>query len=135
MRLPAWYLLDAIAKNLYDPYARQFSAFVVPVYLDTYTIVDASTKSKMEEMLFTWRTASPNQDELFGFAQQRSIERGIWGGDGINIPAAQVLSELQFAIGQKERALQSNPYDTQSQTHIGVLHQVCELFFCYFSQN
>ncbi|KAF9057660.1 hypothetical protein BJ165DRAFT_1422254 [Panaeolus papilionaceus] len=135
MRLPAWYLLDAIAKNLYDPYARQFSAFVVPVYLDTYTIVDASTKSKMEEMLFTWRTASPNQDELFGFAQQRSIERGIWGGDGINIPAAQVLSELQFAIGQKERALQSNPYDTQSQTHIGVLHQLRRLIELGVSQQ
>ncbi|PPQ99035.1 hypothetical protein CVT24_003595 [Panaeolus cyanescens] len=135
MRLPAWYLLDAIAKNLYDPYARQFAMFVVPVYLDTYRIVDASTKSKMEEMLFTWRTASPNHDELFGLAQQRAIEHGIWGGDGVNIPAAQVLSELQFAIGQKERAVQSNPYDTQSHTHIGVLHQLRRLIERGVSQH
>lgn len=35
-----------------------------------------------------------------------------------------MLSELEFSLGQKERALQSNPYDATTQTHINVLHQV-----------
>jgi pre-mRNA cleavage complex 2 protein Pcf11 len=35
-----------------------------------------------------------------------------------------VLSELEFALRQKERTLQSNPYDTVAQNHIGILSQV-----------
>jgi hypothetical protein len=35
----------------------------------------------MEEMLLTWRTASPTGKELFGVIPQLAIERGIWGGD------------------------------------------------------
>jgi hypothetical protein len=35
----------------------------------------------MEEMLLTWRTASPSGKELFGVIPQLAIERGIWGGD------------------------------------------------------
>jgi len=44
-------------------------------------------------------------------------------GSGL-ITKSQVLSELQFTLGQKERALQASPYDTLSQNHIAVLHQV-----------
>lgn len=147
MKLPAFYLLDAIAKNLYEPYARHFAAVVTALFLDTYNAVDASTRSKMEEMLLTWRTASPTGKELFGVAPQVAIERGVWGvaGNGqvrstssrrhtsslmyslkssTAITTGQVLRELEFTLGQKERALQSNPYDSTSQKHISILHQV-----------
>jgi len=80
MKLPAWYLLDAISKNVYEPYARRFSSFVVHLFLDTYPLVDSNTRSKMEEMLLTWRTGSPSGKELFGVQQQIAIERGVWGG-------------------------------------------------------
>ncbi|KAF9569307.1 hypothetical protein CPC08DRAFT_701807 [Agrocybe pediades] len=136
MKLPAWYLLDAISKNVYEPYARKFSGFVVPLFLETYPLVDSNTRSKMEEMLLTWRTGSPSGKELFGVQQQVAVERGVWGngasgsssanfhsGPGI-ITKSQVLSELQFTLGQKERALQANPYDTLSQNHIAVLNQL-----------
>ena len=36
MKLPAFYLVDAIPKNVYDPHARYFSTIVVRLYLDTY---------------------------------------------------------------------------------------------------
>jgi pre-mRNA cleavage complex 2 protein Pcf11 len=151
MKLPAFYLLDAISKNVYEPYARRFSSFVVPLYLETYSQVDEGTRGKMEEMLLTWRTGSPTGKELFGVPQQIAIERGVWGDGGTSnsvslsffvsppasslwqsgfhsgtgqITKSQVLSELQFTLGQKERAVQSNPYDTTSQNHIVVLHQV-----------
>lgn len=153
MKLPAFYLLDAISKNVYDPYARQFSGFVIPLFLETYNQVDQNTRSKMEEMLLTWRNGSPTGRELFGVPAQVAIERGVWG-DGSNqnvrhavpflqssrlttrvqpgtgfhaggqITKAQVLSELEFTLGQKERALQANPYDSTSQNHINVLQQV-----------
>ena len=154
MKLPAFYLLDAISKNVYEPYARHFAVFVIPLFLETYGQVDENTRSKMEEMLLTWRTGSPTGKELFGVPPQVAIERGVWGDGATNsnvspfcvlcfhqnliafqsngglyasgqITKSQVLSELEYSLGQKERVLQSNPYDTTTQTHVNVLHQVC----------
>lgn len=156
MKLPAFYLLDAISKNVFDPYARQFTPLVVRLFVDTYNQVDQNVRSKMEEMLLTWRTGSPAQRELFGIAPQLAIEHQIWGGETTQsnvstlvasllrsphiqgflkqasihrptIPVAQVLSELEFVLGQKERTLQANPYDKAIQTHISVLQQVSSI--------
>ncbi|KDQ64608.1 hypothetical protein JAAARDRAFT_118249 [Jaapia argillacea MUCL 33604] len=136
MKLPAFYLLDAISKNVFEPYARHFTPFVIPLFLETYEQVDQATRSKMEEMLLTWRTGSPHGKELFGIAPQMSIERAIWGGGDTSfgsdvsrnaispISKAQVLSELDFTLGQRERALQTNPYDTTSQNQANVLRQL-----------
>lgn len=156
MKLPAFYLLDMISKNIYEPYARHFATFVIPLFLESYGQVDDNTRGKMEELLLTWRTGSPTGKELFGVAAQVAIERGIWG-DGAHqvhsflplfpasylrpksvasgsgqITKAQVISELEFTLGQKERALQANPYDSTTQNHINVLHQVLSLFDKYF---
>lgn len=81
MKLPAFYVLDAISKNVYDPYSAKFSIFVVPLFLEAYSQVDPQTRSKMEEMLVTWRTGAPSGKELFGVAAQVSLERQIWGND------------------------------------------------------
>lgn len=154
MKLPAFYLLDAISKNVFDPYARQFSPMVSQLFLDSYREVDQSTRSKMEEMLLTWRNGGTNGKELFGVVPQVAIERGVWGGGSSQsnvrpqqrsrqdihqphsqpttnfhhgpgqISKSQVISELEFVLGQKERAVQSNPYDQLSQNHIGVLQAV-----------
>ncbi|RPD67228.1 hypothetical protein L226DRAFT_529606 [Lentinus tigrinus ALCF2SS1-7] len=134
MKLPCFYLLDAIAKNVYDPYARHFTPVVVGLFIDTYEVVDQTTRSKMEEMLLTWRTGAPNGRELFGVVPQLAIERHIWGtestqtsgnrGASQSISQAQVLSELEFVLGQKERVLQSNPYDKVTQNHVTILQQL-----------
>ncbi|TFK43432.1 hypothetical protein BDQ12DRAFT_674975 [Crucibulum laeve] len=146
MKLPAFYLLDAISKNVYEPYARHFASFVIPLFLETYRQVDENTRSKMEEMLLTWRTGAPTGKELFGVAPQVAIERGVWGDAGATnasgfytgsgqITKAQVLSELQYTLGQKERAVQSNPYDSLSQNHINVLQQLRKLVEAGVSQE
>jgi pre-mRNA cleavage complex 2 protein Pcf11 len=142
MKLPAFYLLDAISKNVYDPYARVFASFVIPLFLDTYRSVDASTRSKMDEMLLTWRTGSPNGKELFGLGPQMAIERGIWGEQTVSLSSlilftpssllqgpgqitkSQVMSELNFTLQAKERAIQLNPGDATSKHHIQILYQV-----------
>ena len=153
MKLPAFYLLDAISKNVFEPYARQFTPMVVRLFVETYNQVDQNVRSKMEEMLLTWRTGAPTQRELFGVAPQVAIERQIWGGETTQsnvsrlvscllqsphvqsflkhsslhrptISTAQVLSELEFVLSQKESSLQSNPYDKTTQTHSAVLQQV-----------
>ena len=154
MKLPAFYLLDALCKNVYEPYARLFTPVVVRLFLDTYEAADQSMKQKMEEMLLTWRTGAPDSSRLFGVVPQVAIERQIWGGEssqsGVRLPAVpadvaeliarlmqqsmrggqptvstpQVLSELEFVLGQKQRAAQANPADTQSITHVNILLQV-----------
>ncbi|PIL37089.1 hypothetical protein GSI_00781 [Ganoderma sinense ZZ0214-1] len=135
MKLPSFYLLDAISKNVYDPYARSFTPIVVRLFLDTYEAVDQQTRSKMEEMLLTWRTGSPNGRELFGVVSQVAIERHIWGGEstqstpggrdgGSSISQAQVLSELEFVLGQKERVLLASPHDELTKHHISILQQL-----------
>ncbi|KAJ3552195.1 hypothetical protein NM688_g4281 [Phlebia brevispora] len=165
-KLPAFYLLDAICKNVYEPYARLFTPVVVRLFLDTYELVDQNTRQKMDEMLLTWRTGAPNGRELFGVVPQLAIERQIWGGEstqnGVRYPRTarfatpglianvpqqssrggqpgistqQVLSELDFVLNQKERLLQSNPYDKQSQTHVAVLHQLKKLVQTGVSQD
>ncbi|KAG1755588.1 hypothetical protein EDB19DRAFT_1662099 [Suillus lakei] len=134
IKLPGFYLLDAISKNVYDPYTRHFAPFVIGLFLETYQQVDQATRSKMEEMLLTWRTASPTGKELFGVIPQLTIEQGIWGGDSNptggtsgQISRAQVLSELEFTLSQKERALQSNAWDTTAQRHVQILQQPLNL--------
>ena len=153
LKLTAFYLLDAISKNLYEPYARQFGPIVVPLFLDTYSQVDESTKAKMIEMLATWRAGAPNGRELFGAVPQLAIEQEVFGTgtssvcslsrrlasllltlgvqDATRISPAQVLGELQFAIGQAEREMQSNPYNNTMRNQLPVLHQVGISFrFC-----
>jgi pre-mRNA cleavage complex 2 protein Pcf11 len=148
MKLPAFYLLDAISKNVYEPYARVFASFVIPLFLDTYRTVDDGTRSKMDEMLLTWRTGAPNGKELFGLGPQMAIERGIWGDQAVGsicvvysllpshllqgpgqITKTQVMSELNFALQAKERAILASPNDIASKHHIQVLFQVRALFY------
>ncbi|KAF7776009.1 hypothetical protein Agabi119p4_4402 [Agaricus bisporus var. burnettii] len=119
MKLPAFYLLDAISKNVYEP------------------MVDDGTRSKMDEMLLTWRTGAPNGKELFGLGPQMAIERGIWGdqaGPG-QITKTQVMSELNFALQAKERAIQANPNDIATKHHIQVLLQLRSLVEAGVSQE
>jgi pre-mRNA cleavage complex 2 protein Pcf11 len=82
VKLPAFYVLDCISKNVFDPYAKTFSSFIAPLFLNVYAEVDPTTKRKMEEMLLTWRKGSPDGRELFGVHVQVAIERGIWGAQG-----------------------------------------------------
>jgi hypothetical protein len=152
-KLPAFYLLDAMSKNVFEPYARLFTPVVVRLFLDTYEVVDQATRLKMEEMLGTWRTGAPTGRQLFGIVAQQAIERDIWGSQPTQsvvcrsssiprrcmrslrrqqnprpssgaISTSQVLSELEFVLNNKERALQMNPYDKQTYDHVQVLQQV-----------
>ncbi|KAF7978412.1 hypothetical protein HWV62_825 [Athelia sp. TMB] len=128
--------------------ARQFAPMVSQLFLDSYREVDHSTRSKMEEMLLTWRNGGANGKELFGVVPQVAIERGVWGGGPTqsnqsvgfhqgpgHISKSQVISELEFVLGQKERALQSNPYDEQARNNIGVLHTLRGLVEAGVPQN
>ncbi len=135
-----------ISKNIYNPYACLFAAFVAPLFLRTYSEVDALTRSKMEELVLTWRTGSPSGTELFSLSLQASIERGMWGSGtrsggsrfhvqrkrrktkakiqstsfrrSDQVTTLQVLGELEFNFCQKECAQQANAHDPINQQYI-----------------
>ncbi|PBK87412.1 hypothetical protein ARMGADRAFT_1085811 [Armillaria gallica] len=138
-----------ISKNIYDPYARHFAAFVVPLFLETYAEVDSPTRSKMEELVFTsanritlqqgtvWRIfSSVNTARNMGRwnNKQQPIRSTSFCGS-TQITKSPVLSELEFILGQKECARQANPYDLINQQHIGVLQQLRKLVETGVSQQ
>ncbi|KAF8525345.1 hypothetical protein JB92DRAFT_2877529 [Gautieria morchelliformis] len=141
IKLPAWYLLDAISKNVPVPYAGLFAPMVAELFLDSYYQVDLSTRSKMEEMLMTWRDGGQHGREVFGVVPQVAIERAIWQSSSSSraaiprpnsasrstatqISKAQVLADLEVTLAQQQRSLQSNPYDPTATQHVEVLQQL-----------
>ncbi|KAF8592392.1 hypothetical protein K439DRAFT_1503404 [Ramaria rubella] len=133
IKLPAWYLLDAISKNVPVPYAGLFAPLVAELFLDSYYQVDPSTRSKMEEMLLTWRDGGQHGREVFGVVPQVALERAIWQSirpssvsrsNPIQISKAQVLADLEVTLAQQQRNLQANPYDSAASQHVEVLQQL-----------
>jgi len=84
-----------ICKNISEPYTRLFSGWVIQAFLDSYHDVDQTTRSRMEELVLTWRNGSATRKELFGVAAQVAIERGIWGdgASGSNVRVASLFLE------------------------------------------
>lgn len=93
--LPAFYLLDSICKNIGAPYIALFSRFIERAFLSAYHAVDPVTRTKLEELLGTWKTGGNDGGELFrepdepreGARVQRGIEAALFGargrGDGL----------------------------------------------------
>ncbi|KIY62269.1 hypothetical protein CYLTODRAFT_361729 [Cylindrobasidium torrendii FP15055 ss-10] len=62
-KLPALCLLNVISKNIHDPHARLFASFIIPVFLESFGLLDPSTRNKMDELVLvvTWRRAPPTR--------------------------------------------------------------------------
>lgn len=122
--------------------------------MGAYSSVDGVTKTKMEEMLRTWRHGGVGGTELFGHEVRESIEVGIFGKSaatgyshhfshyggypGHHVPTpppsqhidpfeqqkSKVMSLLTTTLQRKRLALADNPGDAEVRVHIGVLEQV-----------
>ena len=99
MKLPAFYVLDAISKNVFDPYAAKFSAFVVALFLDTYSQVDQTTRSKMEEMLE--RTDRLIAGVKRGLEEMHSAGSGAVSGPGTSSPPTGAGSSVPLSSGSR----------------------------------
>lgn len=136
-KLTALYLLDAIAKNVYNPYASVFTENVTRIFIDAYETVDSATKLKMEEMMWTWRNSSPTRRELFGLVVQRHVENFVSSKHTSSsappliqqpptsnrITKGQVLTELDVTIAQKQLSLSTRP-DEMTASQISTLKQL-----------
>ncbi|KAG0100700.1 hypothetical protein BGZ93_007690 [Podila epicladia] len=73
-KLPMLYLIDSIIKLVGGPYLDLFERIIVNLFLDTYSVVDSTTKASIERVLRTW----PNfQTQLFSRETVTRIERGM----------------------------------------------------------
>ena len=68
----------------------------------------------------------------FGYYRSSLVTFGVQDTTGVS--SAQVLGELQFAIGQAERETQSNPYNNTVKNQLPALYQV-DLDFYHLSCN
>ncbi|SPO29376.1 related to PCF11 component of pre-mRNA 3`-end processing factor CF I [Ustilago trichophora] len=110
VRLPALYTLDSISKNIGHPYTQLWSARIVPIFLESYRLVDQPTKMRMEELLGTWKTAGPGARPLFGDNAQWSIERALFGSQGMpqaNAAPAPVADPRANAARSKSKAIEN----------------------------
>ncbi|KAG9243156.1 hypothetical protein BJ878DRAFT_543565 [Calycina marina] len=58
-KLPAFYVLDSIVKNVGTPYTLFFGRQLYATFMEAYVLVDNSTRRKMDEMLKTWKEPVP----------------------------------------------------------------------------
>ncbi|KAK9764749.1 mRNA 3' end processing factor [Basidiobolus ranarum] len=58
-KLPVFYLLDSICKNVRGAYINLFARGIVKTFLDTYFSVDQNTQKNLERVLSTWKNG-PN---------------------------------------------------------------------------
>lgn len=59
--LPAMYLMDSIVKNIGGPFVGAFGASIVPMFTDTYSRSDPSTRAALIRLLSTWQGVFTDQ--------------------------------------------------------------------------
>ncbi|TIB68783.1 hypothetical protein E3P77_00912 [Wallemia ichthyophaga] len=129
-RLPVLYLIDSVCKNLAQfNYAYYFRPYIAKDWLETYNMVDGSTRSKLEELVITWRNGGPYGSNLFGEHAQLECEQRLYGNGGwkATIPLSYgpsrtlVISELQGALEKRRLHLQYYPFDDKVKSHVHAL--------------
>ncbi|TVY23867.1 Uncharacterized protein LHYA1_G006168 [Lachnellula hyalina] len=58
-KLPAFYVLDSVIKNVGTPYTIFLSRGLYSTFMEAYALVDNSVRRKMDEMLKTWKEPVP----------------------------------------------------------------------------
>ena len=58
-KLPAFYVLDSIVKNVGTPFTLFFGRQLYSTFMAAYALVDQPVRRKMDEMLKTWKEPVP----------------------------------------------------------------------------
>ncbi|KAJ5476971.1 hypothetical protein N7539_007115 [Penicillium diatomitis] len=79
-KLPALYVVDSIVKNVGTPYTLFLGRNMYQTFMNAYTLVDAQTRRKLDEMLKTWKEPVPGSLDtrpVFPPDITRSIESAL----------------------------------------------------------
>ncbi|POS83640.1 hypothetical protein EPUL_002817, partial [Erysiphe pulchra] len=58
-KLPSFYVLDSVVKNVGTPYTLFFGRQLYATFMEAYALVDNNVRRKMDEMLKTWKEPVP----------------------------------------------------------------------------
>jgi pre-mRNA cleavage complex 2 protein Pcf11 len=79
-KLPAFYVLDSVVKNVGTPYTLFFGRNLYSTFMEAYVLVDNNIRRKMEEMLKTWKEPVPGSIDtrpVFPVEVTRPIENAL----------------------------------------------------------
>lgn len=79
-KLPAFYVLDSVVKNVGTPYTLFFGRQLYSTFMEAYALVDNNVRRKMDEMLKTWKEPVPGSIDtrpVFPLEVTRPIENAL----------------------------------------------------------
>jgi pre-mRNA cleavage complex 2 protein Pcf11 len=106
-KLPAFYVLDSIVKNVGTPYTLFFGRNLYSTFMESYALVDNNTRRKMEEMLKTWKEPVPGSIDtrpVFPIEVTRPIETAL-----IKARTAALQSQQEYARSQPQALGRARP--------------------------
>ncbi|KAK2624350.1 hypothetical protein QTJ16_006300 [Diplocarpon rosae] len=103
-KLPAFYVLDSIVKNVGTPYTLFFGRQLYTTFMEAYALVDNNTRGKMVEMLKTWKEPVPGSMDtrpVFPPEVTRPIENALIKARTSFLQAHQEHTRSQSSIGRR----------------------------------
>lgn len=112
-KLPAFYVLDSIIKNVGTPYTLFFGRQLYSTFMEAYALVDNNVRSKMVEMLKTWKEPVPGSMDtrpVFPPEVTRPIENALIKARTSFLQAHQEQTRNQQSAMGRGRPSSSTPY-------------------------
>jgi pre-mRNA cleavage complex 2 protein Pcf11 len=113
-KLPAFYVLDSVVKNVGTPYTLFFGRNLYSTFMEAYVLVDNNIRRKMEEMLKTWKEPVPGSIDtrpVFPVEVTRPIENALIKARTSALQAHQEYARSQQQpVGRGRPGMGPDPY-------------------------
>jgi pre-mRNA cleavage complex 2 protein Pcf11 len=106
-KLPAFYVLDSVVKNVGTPYTLFFGRNLYSTFMEAYVLVDNNIRRKMEEMLKTWKEPVPGSMDtrpVFPIEITRPIENAL-----IKARTSALQANQEYARNQQQMLNRGRP--------------------------
>ena len=127
-KLPAFYVLDSVVKNVGTPYTLFFGRQLFSTFMEAYALVDTNVRRKMDEMLKTWKEPVPGSIDtrpVFPIEVTRPIENALIKARTSAVQAHQEhLRSQQQQMGRGRVPISSAPYRDTPTPPSSILQQI-----------
>ncbi|EDN96666.1 hypothetical protein SS1G_01592 [Sclerotinia sclerotiorum 1980 UF-70] len=117
-KLPAFYVLDSVVKNVGTPYTLFFGRQLYSTFMEAYALVSHDVRRKMDEMLKTWKEPVPGSIDtrpVFPPEVTRPIENALIKARTSALQQEQLRSQQQLMNrGRSARPPPVQQYPQQS---------------------
>ncbi len=112
-KLPAFYVLDSVVKNVGTPYTLFFGRQLYSTFMEAYALVDSNVRRKMDEMLKTWKEPVPGSMDtrpVFPPEVTRPIENALIKAKTSYVQAQQEHMRSQQMMSRGHQVANAPPY-------------------------